>query len=130
MPRSRPACLLRPDRCCPVPTSGRLGCEGIVSKRIDAHYTSGPSSIWLNTKHATVGIFPVVGYVPDGFRVEALLVAECPSMRRVGRVLPPRRAGTMIFCGTLRFLTRPKPFILITPLGRGVRWVEPGSSRR
>jgi ATP-dependent DNA ligase len=34
---------------------GELGGEGIVSKRVDAPYTSGPSSTWLKTKHAEVG---------------------------------------------------------------------------
>jgi bifunctional non-homologous end joining protein LigD len=37
---------------------GELGGEGIVSKRADAPYTSGPSSTWLKVKHAAVGTFP------------------------------------------------------------------------
>jgi hypothetical protein len=65
-----------------------LGGEGIVSKRADAAYTSGPSSTWLKCKHASVGTFPVVGYVPDGKRIESLLVAEASTrgLRPVGRV--------------------------------------------
>ena len=66
---------------------GELGGEGIISKRIDAPYTSGPSSTWLKTKHSAIGTFPVIGYVPNGPRIEALLVAErSPSMRLIGRV--------------------------------------------
>ena len=64
---------------------GELGGEGIVSKRINAPYTSGPSSSWLKAKHSALGAFPVVGYVPDGPRIEALLVAERGAT-------PPRRA--------------------------------------
>ena len=47
-----------------------------MSKRADAPYTSGPSKTWLKCKHATVGQYQVIGYVPDGKRIEAVLVAE------------------------------------------------------
>ena len=50
---------------------GELGGEGIVSKRADASYTSGPSSTWLKVKHAAVGAFPVIGYAADGGRIAA-----------------------------------------------------------
>jgi hypothetical protein len=49
---------------------------------------SGPSSTWLKTKHAEIGAFPVVGYVPNGSRIAALLVAESNPARLVGRVPP------------------------------------------
>jgi bifunctional non-homologous end joining protein LigD len=105
---------------------GELGCEGIVSKRMDAPYTSGPSLTWLKAKHAAIGAFPVVGYIPDGPRIEALLVAERPSMRPVGRV-EFRRAGVLDGDAreALSFLTRPKPCIPMARVGHGVRWVEP-----
>jgi bifunctional non-homologous end joining protein LigD len=106
---------------------GELGGEGIISKRIEAPYTSGPSSTWLKAKHSAVGTFPVVGYVPDGPRIEALLVAErSPSWRLVGRV-EFRRPGVLDEDArqALRFLTRPKPCLPISRPGRGVRWVEP-----
>jgi ATP-dependent DNA ligase len=62
---------------------GELGCEGIVSKRVDAPYTSGPSKTWLKCKHSAVGTFPVIGYVSDADRIESLVVAEpSPSQRR------------------------------------------------
>ena len=67
---------------------GEFGGEGIVSKRGDAPYRSGPSTTWLKCKHSTVGTFPVIGYVPDGKRIESLLVAEASprGLRPVGRV--------------------------------------------
>ena len=55
---------------------GELGSEGIVSKRADSPYTSGPSSTWLKCKHSSIGTFPVIEYVPHGKRIEALLVPE------------------------------------------------------
>ena len=68
----------------------------------------------------------MVGYVPDGLRIEALLVAERGSMRLVGRV-EFRCPGVLDddARAALRFLTRPKPCILVARPGRGVRSVEP-----
>jgi bifunctional non-homologous end joining protein LigD len=106
---------------------GELGGEGIVSKRIGAPYTSGPSSTWLKTKHSAIGTFPVIGYVPNGPRIEALLVAErSPSMRLIGRV-EFRRPGVLDEDAheALAFLARPKPCIPVARPERGVRWVEP-----
>jgi len=57
---------------------GELGREGIVTKRIDAPYSSGPCSTWLKVKHASIGAFPVVGYVPDG-RASILVAERRPS---------------------------------------------------
>jgi bifunctional non-homologous end joining protein LigD len=67
---------------------GELGVEGIVSKRIDAPYTSGSSRTWLKCKHAITAEYPVIGYVPDGKRIEALLIAERRGreLRPIGRV--------------------------------------------
>jgi len=31
-----------------------MGLEGVVSKRIDAPYRSGPSKVWLKSKNPTV----------------------------------------------------------------------------
>ena len=101
--------------------------EGIVSKRADAPYRSGPSSSWLKCKHSSIGTFQVVGYVPDGRRIEALLVAEAlpRGLRPVGRV-EFRLPGVLDDDArdALAFLTRPAPCIRVHA-SRGVRWVEP-----
>ena len=106
---------------------GELGGEGIVSKRSDAHYTSGPSTTWLKCKHSSIGTFQVVGYVPDGRRIEALLVAEAlpRGLRPVGRV-EFRLPGVLDDDAreALAFLARPTPCIPVR-VSRGVRWVEP-----
>ena len=87
---------------------GEFGGEGIVSKRVDAPYTSGPSTTWLKCKHSTVGTFPVIGYVPDGKRIESLLVAEASprGLRPVGRV-EFWKPGVLNDGEALLFLTRP-----------------------
>jgi bifunctional non-homologous end joining protein LigD len=103
---------------------GELGGEGIVSKRADAAHTSGPSSTWLKCKQSSVGTFAVVGYVPEGKRIEALLVAEMAprKLRLVGRV-EFRLPGVLNDDArqALAFLTRPEQ----RTRGRGVRWIEP-----
>jgi bifunctional non-homologous end joining protein LigD len=105
---------------------GELGGEGIVSKRIDAPYTSGPSSTWLKAKHASVGTYPVVGYVPDRPRIEALLMAERPSFRLVGRIEFAARAFWMRMpARRSHFWPGPSPASPVGRPGRGVRWVEP-----
>jgi bifunctional non-homologous end joining protein LigD len=106
---------------------GELGGEGIVSKRADAAYISGPSATWVKCKHASVGTFLVVGYVPDSRRIEALLVAEASirGLRLVGRV-EYRIPGVLDDDAreALAFLTRPAPCIPVRASHR-IRWVEP-----
>jgi hypothetical protein len=85
-----------------------------VSKQVAAPYTSGPSSTWLKTKHSTVGLFPVIGYVPEGNGIEAVVVAERVNgrLRPVGRV-EFRRPGVLNSDAqeALVFLTRPSPCV-------------------
>ena len=65
-----------------------LGCEGIVSKLATGSYTEGPSKTWLKCKHTFTSEYLVIGYVPYGERIEAVLVAERRrrQLRPVGRV--------------------------------------------
>jgi bifunctional non-homologous end joining protein LigD len=107
---------------------GELGCEGIVSKRIDAAYTSGPSKTWLKCKHSEVGAYRVIGYVPDGSRIESLLVAESTNrgLRPVGLV-EFRRTGVLDGQAhkALTYLRRSKPCIALHPARRNICWTEP-----
>ncbi|WP_434212660.1 DNA ligase D [[Pseudomonas] boreopolis] len=71
--------------------SGEKGFEGIVSKRVDAHYVNARSSDWLKIKHESSDEFVVVGYTdPKGSRsgFGSLLLArpEGAGWRYVGRV--------------------------------------------
>ena len=72
-------------------------------------------------------MFPVVGYVPGGRSIEAILVAETtPAPRIVGRI-EFARPGVLNrdACEALAYLTRPDPCIRLLKPVRGVRWVEP-----
>ena len=54
-----------------------------------------PARLRLKTKYAAIGAFPVIGYVPDGERIEAVLLAEPAKigLRPVGRSI--RIAGVL-----------------------------------
>ena len=47
-----------------VEAACRLGLEGVVAKRQDAPYRSGPSRTWLKVKCTQVGMFGVTAYLP------------------------------------------------------------------
>jgi ATP-dependent DNA ligase len=83
--------LSPPDPLCPIQLSEhyegsgalllraaeRAGVEGIISKRVDSRYVSGPSKAWLKTKCWTSGEFVVIGTEPgDGGPPLALLARD------------------------------------------------------
>ncbi|HTU58267.1 MAG TPA: non-homologous end-joining DNA ligase [Polyangiales bacterium] len=53
-----------------------LGAEGIVSKRLDAPYTSGRTRDWLKSKCVCAEPFVIGGFTVSGDAVGALLVGE------------------------------------------------------
>jgi bifunctional non-homologous end joining protein LigD len=57
-------------------SAGRLGLEGIVSKRKDAPYKSGRSEAWIKVKCIQKGRFPIVGFVPDVGGIAALYLGK------------------------------------------------------
>ena len=67
------------------------GLEGIVSKRVDSHYSQARSNAWAKIKHEDTDEFVIVGYtLPKGSRAGfgSLLMAvpEKNGFRYVGRV--------------------------------------------
>ena len=69
----------------------RHGLEGIVSKRVDAHYVHGRSQDWIKIKHANTEEFIIVGYTApkgsrSGFGALLLATVERGALRYVGRV--------------------------------------------
>lgn len=71
--------------------SKRQGMEGIVSKRLDAHYAPGRSASWIKTKHAQGDEFIVVGYTAPkrtrtGFGSLLMATRQDGALKYVGRV--------------------------------------------
>ena len=114
--------------------AARMGLEGIVSKRLDAPYSSGRSGHWLKVKCNHRQEFVVVGFTdPKGSRtlLGALLLAEYAGDGLVYR----GRVGTGFSEDSLRVLHRQlapllavQPTLDLAPAGaetRDVHWVKP-----
>ncbi|MGH8025983.1 MAG: DNA ligase D, partial [Pseudoxanthomonas sp.] len=111
------------------------GLEGILSKRVDSHYSQSRSNAWVKVKHEDTDEFAIVGYTaPKGSRsgFGSLLMAkpENGAFRYVGRVgtgfddaalntLETTLSGLQTGTASVR-LPDHVPFS-----ARSVHWVEP-----
>lgn len=114
--------------------AGKLGLEGVVSKRVAAPYRSGRSKDWQKSKSLARQEFVIVGFTdPAGGRshLGALLL----GVRRDAQMVYSGRVGTGFTDRSLKELyTRLAPLeqqearVKNAPRGaalRGVHWVEP-----
>ena len=62
----------------------QAGLEGMVSKRRDSKYRSGPSTNWLKTKCYTVGEFELLGVEREAGKPAFALMAEPGTRKYVG----------------------------------------------
>ncbi|TIY04082.1 MAG: ATP-dependent DNA ligase, partial [Mesorhizobium sp.] len=62
----------------------QAGLEGIVSKRADSKYRSGPTSNWLKTKSFTEGEFELLGVEREPGKAAFALLAEPGTRKYVG----------------------------------------------
>ncbi len=60
------------------------GLEGMVSKRRDSKYRSGPSTSWLKTKSYTIGEFELLGVEREAGKPAFALMAERGTGKYVG----------------------------------------------
>ena len=68
----------------------RMDLEGIVSKRLDAPYTSGRSDTWLKSKCRAGHEVVIGGYTAEGERFRSLMVGVYDQ----GKLIPAGRVGT------------------------------------
>jgi ATP-dependent DNA ligase len=86
--------------------AGKLGLEGIVSKRLDAPYSPGDRRLWVKTKCLNREEFVVVGWTdPEGSRpfIGALLLGYYDAG---GRLIYPGRVGSGMRVDQLDDLSR------------------------
>ena len=112
------------------------GLEGIVSKRVDSHYSQSRSNAWAKVKHEDTDEFVIVGYtLPKGSRsgFGSLLMAgpEKGGFRYVGRVGTGfDEAMLASLHKTLEKRQTPRASVELpahVPFpARSVRWVKPG----
>lgn len=62
----------------------KAGLEGMVSKRIDSKYVSGPTTNWLKTKCYTIGEYDLLGVERERGKPAFALMAEPGTRKYVG----------------------------------------------
>jgi bifunctional non-homologous end joining protein LigD len=101
----------------------RMGLEGIISKRADSRYRSGPSKAWLKTKCFVKSDFELLGVVREPGQAAQALMAT-PDRKHVGGAIVALK-GAMRDRLWERVKTSPAP----APKGfkkAGAEWVQPG----
>jgi bifunctional non-homologous end joining protein LigD len=112
--------------------AGRLGLEGIVSKKLSAPYRSGRVSSWLKLKWTEREPFIVAGFVPSTVAknaIGALVLAEYAD----GKLVPSGHVGTGFSAAVARELwqkldplrTKTPPIKDESAMAKGAKWVEP-----
>src|SRR5262249_33712892 len=112
--------------------AGRLGLEGIVSKKLSAPYRSGRVTTWLKVKSADRGNFVVAGVIPPSVAknaIGALVLGEHVD----GKLVPCGHVGSGFSAVEARDLwqkldplrRKAAPLEDETAVAKGVKWVEP-----
>jgi bifunctional non-homologous end joining protein LigD len=112
--------------------AGRLGLEGIVSKRLSAPYQSGRSNNWVKIKYTERGEFVIAGFVTSTASkraIGALVLAEHVN----GKLVPSGHVGSGFSAADASSLwqlldpmrTKTAPIKDETAVAKGAKWVEP-----
>jgi len=114
--------------------AGRLGLEGIISKRRDLPYRSGRTDDWLKSMCVARGEFLILGYIPSTVAA-GMVGALMLGYRRKGKLVYAGRVGTGWSTAVARSLKEQLEKIaaakptLAQPLpagaDKGARWAEP-----
>jgi bifunctional non-homologous end joining protein LigD len=112
--------------------AGRLGLEGIVSKRLSAPYQSGRSNNWVKIKCTERGEFVIAGFVTSTVSkraIGALVLGEHVG----GKLVPSGHVGSGFSATDASNLwkmldpmrTSAAPLKDETAIAKGAKWVEP-----
>jgi bifunctional non-homologous end joining protein LigD len=112
--------------------AGRLGLEGIVSKRLSAPYQSGRSNSWVKIKATERGEFVIAGFVTSTVSkraIGALVLGEHVG----GKLVPSGHVGSGFSATDASNLwklldpmrTSIAPLKDETAIAKGAKWVEP-----
>lgn len=102
----------------------QAGLEGVVSKRLDSKYRSGPTSNWLKAKCYAVGEFELLGVEREAGKPAFALLAERGTGRYVGSAFI-----TLNRALRERLWQRVKDHAGMAPKGMkrpATQWVKPG----
>ncbi len=112
--------------------AGRLGLEGIVSKKLSAPYRSGRVTSWVKTKWTNRAPFVVAGYIPSTVAknaIGALVLGEYVD----GKLVPSGHVGSGFTAAMASELwktldplrVKAPPLKDETAVAKGVKWIEP-----
>jgi bifunctional non-homologous end joining protein LigD len=112
--------------------AGRLGLEGIVSKKLSSPYRSGRVTTWVKLKSTDCKPFVVAGFVPSTVAknaIGALVLAEYAD----GRLVASGHVGSGFSAAVARELwrkldplrTKTAPIKDETAVAKGAKWVDP-----
>lgn len=102
-----------------------MGLEGIISKRADSGYRSGPSKTWLSAKYFQEADFELLGVVREpGTDPMALMAIRHGDRRYLGSaIIPLNQSIRDRLWQRVTKMAGPQPKGIKTP---GVQWVKPG----
>lgn len=109
----------------------RLGLEGVISKRVDSHYTPGRGDEWVKSKCENRQEFVIGGFSDstregDAFASLLLGVQEKKGLRYVGKTGTGFTASSMkSILAKLRKLETDRAPFTNSPRERGLHWVKP-----
>jgi bifunctional non-homologous end joining protein LigD len=112
--------------------AGRLGLEGIVSKKLSSPYRSGRVTTWVKLKWTNRAPFVIAGYVPSTVAknaIGALVLGEYSG----GKLVPAGHVGSGFSAAVASELWRKldplraktAPMKDETAVAKGAKWVEP-----
>ena len=83
-----------------------MGAEGIVAKKLDAHYVGGRSPSWAKTKPVRTGDFVVVGYSKGGANREGISSLHLALKKHDSAWVYAGRVGSGLAARDLAFLAK------------------------
>jgi bifunctional non-homologous end joining protein LigD len=112
--------------------AGRLGLEGIVSKRISSGYQSGRTNTWVKVKCADRDLFVIAGYIPSTASKRAigsLVLAQHKS----GKLVASGHVGSGFSAADAHELWRTLDALRVkdapiedeNAISKGAKWIEP-----
>ncbi|RWE90291.1 ATP-dependent DNA ligase, partial [Mesorhizobium sp.] len=107
----------------------QAGLEGMVSKRRDSKYRSGPSTNWLKAKCYTIGEFELLGVEREAGKPAFALMGEIGTREYIGSAfINPSRAIRERLWNRVQEHAGPAPKDM--PRRPATQWVKPGIKAR
>ncbi|UVK47729.1 DNA ligase [Mesorhizobium sp. AR07] len=108
----------------------RLGLEGMVSKRRNSPYRSGPSDSWVKTKCFEIGDFDLLGVERGAGRASVALMARNGRYAGKAVISATNAIKARLWAKVQQAKGEPPEGLPKAVLNPGVEWVKPGIKAR